>query len=612
MLLILLSAIQSVAIFKNGYYDMTDSGLANVFFQQHPQTTLWNQVYYGGAQNSIIETPLGYLFNEASKLIYIAMGPILGAEFFYFLIFSFTAITAFLLLKWVAWPIAEGKKNLIAMAGSVFYTFFFYPQYGPSHNLLAAFLPACALLLIMLSESCRRRNSLFIMVFGLAAALLISVMTSLGGDAYIMPNIIILGLISITLILSSERKKEMALAFAAVMALLITLNLNIIIPSYLNLSMLGNQISNNSPIGSLNSLSILVYYNQQNIFTALQVYGNPNTGEPIFQYAANNLAAITAQVFIAITIFIAVTASWLDSTKRKAVIIASAMSMILLIFLFDNVSPLLGPLFKYLVLNSSVFLLLTRASQPIFYYAITFIEAILFVYAISFIAQSKKYGNFLLAIAILTVIIHFYFFNVIELQNATSFQIPSYAFQTANYINSQNLSGQDVAILPAQFPFGYYTTYYYGTNIYVYLINGSVWTGGYVSAYDILLPSRQMIGYGMWAETIGNTIIVNKSAIGSRMAAYGIKYIIVEDDAVQERNYTNFTIQKIYANLNDSQNIQKVAQFNQSSIYEVTDPKQSLPIQRPIQSTIFLSWFISGLATMFSLIALAVSLRFAI
>ena len=152
ILFIILSIAQAFLIFKGGYYDYTDSGLANFIMPTHTQYTGYDQYFYGGASTPSATT-IPILMLRGFQSIFFIAGPVWGAEVFYACIFFFTALTMYYLLDILTEASVQRDKymHVVAVLGAILYTFWFFPQYGPSHNLAPAFLPLAILSLVMLA-----------------------------------------------------------------------------------------------------------------------------------------------------------------------------------------------------------------------------------------------------------------------------------------------------------------------------------------------------------------------------------------------------------------------------------------------------------------------------
>ena len=195
------------------------------------------------------------------------------------------------------------------------------------------------------------------------------------------------------------------------------------------------------------------------------------------------------------------------------------------------------------------------------------------MFAIGIIYLREKLSDknrFLILIPVVVIIlIHVYYFDIVPLTSYQTFSIPQYSYQVANFINNEP-GYFNVGTLPAEYPFGHYANYYYGTDIYSYLINKNVFTGGYVAVGEIG-PINTQHYYFNTSNTIQNSFVNNKSYISDTLGKYGIKYIIVQGDTAangSQPGYLIYNYSKIYANLNTSKNISFVAKYGNTSIYQ--------------------------------------------
>ena len=563
ILFIVLALAQSFLIFKGGYYDNTDSGLANFITPLHQQYTGYATGFYGGAYTPTATTFPINLLAGIQEVLFIA-GPVIGATLFYGIVFYITAISMYYLLDILteASLTKNRYKIVISVMGAILYTFWFFPTYGPSHNLTAAFLPLAILSLVMLAVI-KKKGAPLILVTLLTAGS-IGLLLAIGDMAEMIPNLIILGITTVMLTATTKDKKEYIQALILVSVLVIIQLAPMIIAAIQYMPMLSTALQANNYHADLNSAFIYTHYNEQSIQSALQLDGNRISSEPLGMYADNALPALTAQSFIAMLAIMSVYFLIGEKDKYKRAIVM-AMQLSLLVFVAFYVVPPIA--------YSPILLLLAREAEPIFYYLIFFTMAVLATYSAYRLEETIKTTNGKIALLMVMggiLLIHLYYLNIIELQNATSFQIPSYAIQTAAYLNAMPQGDYGIAILPAQSPFGYYTTYYYGTNIYAYMLNESVWTGGYTAPSGVLLPTQEMLGYATWAERIGNTTITNSTEIANGMRAFGIRYIILEQDAVSEPNYTQFNMSLLERNLQSAKGLKEIKTFNKTIIYEVS------------------------------------------
>ena len=514
MILLFGSIAQGLLTFRGKYYDNTDSQLVNFIAQRAlsiTPLTLWYKNFYLGFPTSQTQTPINLIITGVNYLYVSTLGPIIGSELFYTELTFIAAYGMFSLILVFLNEIDEYVKLLAAFLGAILFAFFFQANYGPEHILAFVFLPIAILFLTKLSFD-QKRNWLHI---GLA----IISMAFFLGTSFIPASIILILPICFILVMASKNRKELAITLSLVLIVALLINLNAIVSALIFFKNTGSTFYQGVNSIATNSTFILLKFNNENPLSALQIYGvNPNS--IMFAYAKNSVLVSLVQMLI-VGMGITAIFSFKIYNKYKFVLLGLFLSLIIVIIIYCNQNPPFGFIFSILLSISKV-MLIFRDSDPIFYFCIFFLEAILFAFGFGYISTKLKGKiKFLfIGLVVLLIAIHVYYFDWVPLNNGHAFQIPNYAFQTASYINTNiNASEYNVATLPAEYPFGHYATYYYGTDIYSYLIKASVFTGGYTTAASAS-ESPTEYNYFEFANSIQNIVIKNTSYISKSLAEY--------------------------------------------------------------------------------------------
>ena len=191
--------------------------------------------------------------------------------------------------------------------------------------------------------------------------------------------------------------------------------------------------------------------------------------------------------------------------------------------------------------------------------------------------KNARYKNLTLIFAILLVIttIVFLYESTYGLNSYLGYQsvyfhkIPDYVLNISDYINNKT-GNFAVATLPSA-PGWQTTSWYYGVNIYSSLIyTHPVFTGGESSDNELIFPPSTSEYYN-YVGSIINTENTSNESISNLLGVFGIKYIILEADMLNNTEcscgYYPFSLNEITKNLNFSKNI-KLVYLDNSSIYE--------------------------------------------
>ena len=152
-----------------------------------------------------------------------------------------------------------------------------------------------------------------------------------------------------------------------------------------------------------------------------------------------------------------------------------------------------------------------------------------------------------------------------------SYGIPRYVLNVSSYINSQPGSFA-VATIPSAGNWQT-TNWYTGVNIYTDLIyNHPVFSGGTVNT-DELIEGGGKASYDKFAGMPLSMSTINPDNVSKDFGAYGIKYILLQTDAINKPNcwceYYPFNLTSIEAILNDSPNVTIYRKFGNATLYEI-------------------------------------------
>jgi len=516
-LIIFLSFLQSFMIFKGSYYDHTDSGLVGypVHGALSLSSSMWNPLYYTGSMAASVSSIPDLLIEIFQMLITWTFGNILGTEIFFGLLILIGGLGIFLIVYELTLKSSPLTRCAAGIAAVIIFSYYFYPQYGATHALYQAFLPITVFFLFKLYKSAETKNvtPLSIILPTISLATLISV----GEIGYLLPNGVMVGTFLITFIALSKNK--MTLFKCSLFVILISLLIN----STLFISLFVYIHNNYQNYFNSFSYNILMNTSKENILVPFEIYG-VTAPSIMLQYSGNGTVAMLAETIMLLIGFAAVYFSVKFRRDLQIFTIWLFIVVILLVFFYGNFSAPFGDIFHF-ILNHFSFLLADRAPDPIFYYSMFFTESVLFSIGAVCIGESLKGKRrfAFLAIIIILLAVRLYYFDGMPMSSVSGVQIPNYYYQVANYINNRN-SGFNTALLPAEYPFGHFANFYYGTDIYAYLINGSVFTGGYTAtSISQISPSASTAAYYNISNSIQNGNIQNKSYIANKLGNFGIK-----------------------------------------------------------------------------------------
>ena len=565
--IILVSLAQGFWLFKGMQFDHTDSGLQGYinFSQFFYGFFMWGPTNYTGLITSI-GSSIGFLLSLFDGLLFVVFGWVLSSEVFYGLLIAVGNISVFFLL----YLLLEGKpligKILAGSFAMALFSFYTAINNGPGYGIVGAFLPASMLFALMLAKSLERKshNSISLyngyILFALFAASL-SFLFAFGGAAYIIQNVLTIAFPMLFLVLfvakSNKRKLFAYYLFGVLLAAAI------VSPSYWSTQVFTKAVGN--VFFNSGSFWIIHNLNYQNIFTSLQLYAQSGWYRVYYAYE------------VALVIFGLSSLAYLkrNGMDTRAFILGAFISFFVIVFIWDNFGLPFGQVFNVLI-NHFNELLVFRYSGSSLYYCIGFLYAVLAGFGIGSIydtirnmrhIKAIKYMS-LLAFALLVVLligIRVYYNDYANYYTYNGISIPNHVYKISVYINSQK-GNFNVGLLPVESPFMQFDSWYEGTDVYTYLINNPSFTGAYVAAQELFFPPSTneyyRIGNGADRGYLLGTPLSNALGI------LGIKYVVVQGDAIQAGDMGIFSFNSIYTDINNTPDMHFEVKYGNSSVYE--------------------------------------------
>ena len=565
--IISVSLAQSFWLFKGTAFDHTDSGLRGYinFSQFFNGFFIWGVTNYTGLITTV-GSSISFLLSLFDALLFAMFGLVLGSEVLYGLLIAVGNISVFFLLY-----LLLDEKPLIGkvLAGSfamALFSFYTAVNNGPGYNLTGTFLPASMLFALMLAKSFDRRkdkamnlNNSYVL-FALFTASL-SFLFAFGGAAYIIQNVLTIVFPMLLLVVFIDKGKKKRLFLYYLFGILLAAA--IVSPSYWSAQVFtktfGNEFFNSGSLAIMHSL------NGQNIFTSLQLY--KQTGS----YQINYIYEVALAAFSLISLV------YLKKSRgeTRAFIMGAFISFFFIVFIWDNFGLPFGQVFNVLI-NHFNELLVFRYSGSSLYYCIDFLYAILAGFGIGSIyssLQSIERGKalkylfiFLFALLIVSLIgIRIYYNDYVNYYTYSGMNIPNHVYKISSYVNAQK-GHFNVGLLPVESPFMQFDSWYEGTDIYTYFINNPSFTGAYVAAQELFFPPSTGEYY-----SVGSGVDTGKLygiPLSNALGVLGIKYVIVQGNAIHGGDMGAFSFNSIYRDFNNTGGVYFKAKYGNSSIYE--------------------------------------------
>ncbi len=568
-IIILLSIFQSVWMFKNSIYVHEDTPFIGI-------TEPFGNIISGILDSMFIYSPHLYtgaiaqgvssIFNLVYSVLMIipnVLSGIFATELSNFILLSIGSVGCFVLIYSLLQGLPNKVKAIASFAG--FLVFF---SIDGSNSGPIAFLPIAILLLFIFIKSYNRQKeeSYLMMVASIVA---FAAFFSFAGITYFLQGFIFVAIIFLMSFAYyskiSSNWKGLFLSMLLILILSLLINSSIISGAYL----LSKNPVSNGYYGFINS-SQRYAFGFPNILTTLQVV--PGSGG--MAYAIGTILIFSVSISALFTIKLS------NTSDRNGVLLALLVAFLVITLFFNTIAIPFGIAFKYLLNHIPALYAMRYGGE--FVPILGLIFAVLFANGIANLANkfnNKWLLSLIIVAAILVTVPLAYHNDILPFTHYSYYTtIPKHVYSLSNYVNS-NVGNYSVATLPSDSGFQYLASWYTGTDIYSYLINAPVFTGGYVAQTEIFYPITESY-YGNIGSRIDNSYLSDKNYISKVLGALGIRYIIVQGDAVEnsiaDPNYSDpFTFNTIYANLNNSNNISFVKKFGNSSLYINND---SVPI----------------------------------
>lgn len=566
--IIAVSLVQGLWLFKGMAFDNVDSGLINYISQTSYLTSLYNSFFIWTTLNytgfiTSTGSPIGLFISVIDFLIVVPLGEGIGSGIYFGLLIAAGNLGIFFLIYEILERYPFGARAVSGFLGIAIFSFYTAVNNGPGYNLTGTFLPLSILFAYLLykrvAQNRARRASLstyFVTLFLLILSL--SALFAFGSDAYAIQDVLEVSIIMLVLTAFSPKKKKTFALFLAALVLAISINASMYLTAGIFTGKVGNQFFNSG------SIAIIHDYNYQNIFSSLQLYAQTNYLSEYYEISYFILAV--AALFFALEV---------KDVEKKAMILSVFVAFFFILLIWDNFSPPFGAVFSFLI-NHIKELLVFRYSGSSLYYIVQFSYAFLAGVGSGFLygkiasrvkdPNSRKVALSVFSIFVISLILVVaYYGEYNSYKTYSGIIIPQHVDKIASYINSH--SGYfNVAALPVQAPFYHFDTWYRGTDVYAYLVDKSVFPGGYNSQNELFFPSSYGEYFGV-ANSEQNTVSENYSdSYQNIFGVLGIKYVIVQGDSVV--GTTSFSANAMVDNLNSNPEMKRVFSSGPSEVYE--------------------------------------------
>ncbi len=562
IILVLLSIAQPLFEYKGSIFVHEDTPfigltypLNNYIHNIYDSFFLYDNLDYSGNIQQAINSPLNYL----SMFLFLPIGVTNGVIANTLLVIVLMLIGSLGMFVFI-YKLFEKSDTLIRIMAGFVGALMFFPVIGGE----SAFLPLCFLSVLLISKNVSKGVFSFKRdYYSIVGSILSFSFLFAGGFTYIIQDFMLLFLLMIfvSFLVSKNRLKLfLILLFIFVVALLT--NLSSITGAYLL------SLSHSADIGYYTFINAPLKYafGNSNVLYALQILAP----QPLLSLDRLFLFVI------GITGLVYLLERRVVDNEVLALVLSAVLIFIIITFFYNTIFMPFGSIFKILIQHFK-FLYAVRYGDGSFSYILEFVLGILSATAIvasGTYFKNKQYRLILvfLALALIGSVIFYYSsINPYIGNNFYYVKIPNHVYQLSNYI-SKSPGDFSVAVLPSAAGFQYLENWYTGTNIYSYFINKPVYTGGYIAQTEIFYPLTKFFYYNI-TSNVDNGNTINSNYVSSIFGILGIKYILVQGNAVRSSPYdTNyydpFSFNDIYSNLNMSKNIVFIKKYANTSLYE--------------------------------------------
>ncbi len=544
----------------------------------------WSYLTYSGLMNipsSVLNLIFAFPSLIISYLFGVAVNDIYSTVIMKFLGFIGLFFLIIKLTKRYSYKIAIFSAGI----ASVLFTFHFESQPGflSTPDTFLPFVILFSLILFDSIENNKNKNSnltfaLFIISIG--------IFLGTGGFAYAVQNSLYLFIIFIVLFLTANRKfrlKQLKYLLSGTFVGIL-LNLPWIVMTYF----FTKNIAYTQYFNNLSSYFLNI--NKVNIFQTLVFFG-PN----LSSYSVGLLGIVDLYLILILSVlgsFLFIKEKIRDLSSRFVLSILS--SYIFMFFIALTVNKPFGKVYVA-ILKEIPYLEIFRLPYTSLHYLFLFSISLLLGVSIGYllnlfknridIFNKNKYYVFIIVFIIILTLVYLYCFDYLPSANpiittgnnhvfTLYYHLPSHVFNISTFIDKQQ-GLFSVAILPVT-QGAEFTSKYVGPSVYTWLINNPIYTGGY-SMSQAFFPESTFEYYyysGNYIDSYNTSDNFNKYYISKALGVFGIKYIIVQGDAL---NYvancsicviTPFSYNSINYVLNNSNNIIFISKYNRSELYQ--------------------------------------------
>jgi hypothetical protein len=583
---LLLGLILNIIFYYRGTY-IIDNGLGLALLNWNSFTqTFWSWTYlnYTGLMNipntNILTSLLGAIGLTINDLFGIAANQIYNSV----LLKAIDLFGMFLLVTRLTKGYGKTISFVSGIFASILFTFHFESQPGflSTPGTFLPFVLLSGLYLIYDIENKTNKTNLDLSLFAVSTALFFGI----GGFGYAVQNMLFLIVLFIIFILLSKNSVKLSsikyLGSGVLLALLINL------PWILITYFFTKNIAYTQYFNGLSKYFLGIY--KINILQSFLLFG-PNYGIGLFNY-----------IYLLIIFILAVIGALLFVKGKNKTLEQKFVFSIFSVYIFITAVSLsinkpFGVFYSKL-LSTLPYLEAFRYPYPSFHYlmifSVTLFLGITIAYLLNFFNKLsannlKKYAflGFVLTTLIFITLTVFYVYEfdyvpaantVVTTPNNTALSVyyglPKHIFEISKFINNQK-GFFNVAILPVT-QGSELNKNYVGPSVYSWLINDPIFTGGYTTAQAFFPPSIFEYYYypGNYIDSYNHSSeMLNKNYVSKTLGIFGIKYIIIQGNALEKVNcsictITPFSFNSIYYVLNNSYNISFVSRFNKSTVYK--------------------------------------------
>jgi hypothetical protein len=565
IILVVLSIVQPLFEFKGSIFVHEDTPFIGLTYPLNDYTHsiydsffLYDVLDYSGNIQQGMNSPLNYLFTFLFLPLGVTNG-IISNTLFAIVFMLIGSLSMFVFI----YKLFEKNKPLVRIMASFVGALIFFPVIGAG----SAFLPLCFLFVFLMSKNVS--NNIFSFkrnCYDISGSILsFSFLFAFGGFTYLIQNFILLFLlvIFVSLLISKSRLKLFFILLSILVVALLT-NLSDITGAYL----LSLSYSANIGYYSIINAPLIYAFGNSNVLYALQIL--PYTPQPLLFLGKLLLFVIG---IIGLVYFIK---RRVVDNEILALVLSSFIIFIIITFFYNTIFMPFGSIFNVLISHFK-FLYVIRYGNGSFSYILEFVLGILSATAIVASDTYFKYkSNILIFVFLMLALIGFaiFYYSSINPYIGNNFyyvKIPNHVYALSSYI-SNNTGNFGVAVLPSAAGFQYLENWYTGTDIYSYFINKPVYTGGYIAQTEIFYPVTKYF-YDDITSNVDNDNIVNNNYISHIFGIWGIKYILVQGNAIRSspydpNYYDTFSFNDIYTNLNKSKDIVFIKKYANTSLYE--------------------------------------------